>query len=117
VTVAGDVRWTDAELDLEPGDRLQYSAEGIVAHGGGGPDSVVGPAGDLWPDTAAANLVVDGEPLEGNHAALVRPIGEGRPFVMGASGEVAVEAPGPLQLGVNDDDVENNRGEFTVERG
>jgi hypothetical protein len=115
VSVASEVEWTDSGIDIGPGDVAQLTATGIVAHNVGDPASEVGPAGDLRPELAAANRVVDGVPLEGPHAALIGRVGDGPVFRIGERAALRFDsARGRLRLGVNDNGLENNDGEFEV---
>jgi len=114
VVVAGETPWTDSGIDVADGDVVHFTADGIVAHAVGDPTTQVGPNGDLDPARAEANLQVNGVPLEGNHAGLIGRVGEGEPFVMGGAGTIPVTSDGRLFLGVNDNGVANNDGEFEV---
>jgi hypothetical protein len=115
VHVASEREWTDAGVDLRSGDVLQITATGVVAHNAGDPTSEVGPAGDLRPELSAANRVIDGVPLQGAHAGLVGRVADGPAFVIGEQTWLRVESEGRLQLGVNDNGLDNNDGEFEVQ--
>ena len=111
----GTVAWTDSGLDVATGDIVHYRAEGLVAHTVE-PRTEVGPGCDrLRPELAVFNYQVNGVPMSGSHGGLIGRIGDGTPFVMGQAGTLAVDAPGRLFLGVNDQGLDNNDGEFTVE--
>ena len=55
-------------------------------------------------------------PLPGNFAgALIGKVGNSRPFPIGnVETPIAMPAAGQLYLGINDDEVSDNRGEFIV---
>jgi hypothetical protein len=112
VTVDGTIRWTDSGIDLAAGDAIDVEASGVVAHNVFDPASRVGPDGDPRPELAVFNLVTDGMRLEGRHCALTGRIGDGPPFVIGSSAHIVANAPGRLYLGVDDNGLDNNAGDF-----
>jgi actin-like ATPase involved in cell morphogenesis len=114
VSVPAAVRWTDTGVDLGAGDELSLEATGQVSHAAPDPTSAVGPEGDEREELQQFNRVESGSAVEGPHGALIGRIGEGEPFVVGSGTELTVTQAGRLQLGVNDDGVENNDGAFTV---
>jgi hypothetical protein len=74
------------------------------------PEDVAISAGSLRQRHAA------GSPLPGNFAgALIAKVGNSAPFPIGNNTEpIAMPADGQLYLGINDDEVSDNRGEFVV---
>ena len=114
VSVPGDVRWSDTGVDVAAGDELEFAATGEVAHGAPDPTSFVGPEGDERAVLQQFNRVEGGATVDGPHAALIGRIGDGAPFVIGASSTITATSPGRVVLGVNDDGVDNNEGSFTV---
>jgi len=107
VQVAGDVLWTDTEVDVEVGDTLRIEGVGAVQHGT--TTGFYGPAGN--PDVSRTNNVPGLE--DENHSALIGRIGDGgAAFLVGSEREITVETAGRLFLGVNDIDVDNNAGAF-----
>ena len=71
---------------------------------------MAGPAGSLEARTAA------NAPVQGNYAGcLIARVGNSKPFAIGdISTPITMPASGQLYLGINDDDVADNRGEFYV---
>jgi hypothetical protein len=112
VRVPATAAWTDSPVDLEVGDRLIITADGVVRdnvidH----PDRVFTPEGE--PHTAGEH---PGDPHRGlNHAALVGQIGGGRVFAVGSSHEQIVEQAGRLRLGINDSILDDNAGQYVAE--
>ena len=57
----------------------------------------------------------NGSPLPGNFAgALIAKVGNSSAFPIGNQPSVTMPADGTLYLGINDDEVNDNRGEFIV---
>jgi hypothetical protein len=110
VFVPGTVVWTDSEIDVVTGDRLEIKAGGRIRHSPDGP--LLTPDGD--PDLAGHPSNLPGVE-EANHAGLIGRIGEeGTPFVVGREFGMTVESEGRLYLGINDIGVDNNDGEFVA---
>jgi PA-IL-like protein/EF hand domain-containing protein len=105
IIVGGTDQWTDTGLTLRPGDRVTFNAEGTI-HMSPDPNDTAGPEGSrrLAPDA----------PL-GQQAAgtLIARIGDGAPIAVGASRTITARG-GRLLLGVNDDYLGDNSGEFRV---
>jgi hypothetical protein len=106
----GQANWIDTGIRLEVGELIEIDAEGEATHDGGA--SWSGPAGDTNDDKRQYNLAEF--PLD-NHNALVGRIGgDGIPFLIGEHASFAVDNAGTLYLGVNDQGVENNAGQYVV---
>jgi hypothetical protein len=111
VLVPGTEQWTGTPIVLSTGDAVLIKAEGAMTpevrgvplHG---PDGV--------PDRPSAEFNVEGLEAE-NHNGLIGRIGEaGAPFHVGSRLQFVADTEGPLFLGLNDVDVANNAGVFTV---
>lgn len=134
-SIRGVDPFRDTGVKLRVGDVVEFTATGSVTHIAG--SAAVGPEGDPRPDLAQFNVV------PGGHGALLGRFGSnGRPFVIGASRLVRVDAAslgstvgtvsasptsaaGPtstgsaadtvaLFLGINDGGLDNNGGSFDV---
>lgn len=109
VIVSADVAWNDTGIDVRPGQTVYFEAQGQVTWGQGRRD---GPAGER---NSPAN---PGRPMGNrNAAALIGKIGNdsGDLFFIGdESGPVRLRGNGRLYLGVNDDVLTDNRGNFRV---
>jgi len=105
IIVSGTEQWTDTGLTLRPGDRVTFNAEGTIQMSPD-PNDTTGPAGSrrLAPDA----------PLRQQAAGtLIARIGDGPPISVGVSRTITARG-GRLFLGVNDDYLGDNSGEFRV---
>jgi hypothetical protein len=110
VRVPGNATWVATPLTVRKGDRVTFSVTGQVQLSEDGSD-VAHAAGSLKQRHAA------GSPLPGNFAgALIAKVGNSAPFPIGdVTTPVTMPADGQLYLGINDDEVSDNRGEFIVQ--
>jgi hypothetical protein len=111
IAVNAETRWTDTGIDVRSGDRLQVRAQGTISlSGNDSGNDTAGPAG------AFNGRRASGAPLPSAPAgALIARIGDGPVFLIGAEGWTnRAGQSGRLFLGVNDDHLGDNRGEFTV---
>ena len=109
VRVAPKQRWTDSGLDVRVGDRITFDAEGTMELSEGGTDTAT-PAG------AKSGRRAPEAPLRQEVAGgLLARIGESAPLFIGAQRTIQ-RAPvsGRLYLGVNDDHLDDNNGEYRV---
>lgn len=106
IIVSGDVDWNDAGIDVRAGQTLYFEATGQVRWG---KDRRDGPAGERNsppnPNRPMGNR---------NAAALIGKIGNDMFFIGDDTGPVRVRTSGRLQLGVNDDVLTDNSGNFRV---
>jgi hypothetical protein len=103
-------RWVDTGLDVTAGDRVTFDAEGTIEMTTGGSGDTAAPAG------AQSNRRAANAPLPQETAgALIARIGDSAPLVVGAQ-RTLQRAPvsGRLYLGVNDDHLDDNSGEYRV---
>lgn len=109
VTVVVDARqrWTDAQLDVRAGDVLSFSSRGSIQMSTDGRD-VASPAGSRTGRGASQ------APVNAVAGALIGRIGNGAPFLIGDRTEITASGTGRLQLGVNDDYLQDNQGDFEV---
>jgi hypothetical protein len=108
IRVPGNATWVATPLFVRRGDRVAFNTEGRIQLSDDANDIAVS-AGSLRQRTA------NGSPLPQNFAgALIGKIGNSAPFAIGNSASVTMPADGQLYLGINDDEVSDNRGEFTV---
>ena len=100
--------WNDTGIDVKAGDLVAFQASGQInfAEGNGlmaGPDGYSG--------SQAATNPVAGMPLGG----LVGRVGNSAPFPIGSNTQpIRMPAKGRLMLGVNDGEVRDNAGFFSV---
>lgn len=111
VVVNAQTRWTDTGIDVTSGDRLQVRADGtiVLSHNNNGTDTAT-PAGSRT-GRKAADAPFPQMPAGG----LIARVGDSGPFYFGDGGSLGqVPSSGRLFLGVNDDFLRDNSGEFRV---
>ena len=109
IRVPGNSAWVATPLTVRKGDRVVFNVTGQVQLSSDAND-VAQSAGSLT-QRRAPNA-----PLPQNLAgALIARVGNSAPFPIGnVTTPVTMPADGQLYLGVNDDEVSDNRGEFVV---
>ena len=108
ITVNPTERWTDTGLWVEAGDRVTFDAEGTIHMGGSGDDAAT-PAGSRSGRRAPE------APLRNQSAGiLIARIGNAEILAVGDRRTIRVPASGELFLGVNDDVLADNSGEYRV---
>lgn len=108
VIVKATERWTSTGVYVRDGDVVRIDSEGTVQLSADAADtSSPGGAGS---GRHAASAPMPDRPAGG----LIAWIGDGAPLFVGADPRLRANATGQLYLGVNDDDLSDNRGEFRV---
>lgn len=109
VIVSADVAWNDTGIDVRAGQSVYFEAQGRVRWGR---DRQDGPAGER---NSPPN---PGRPMGNrNAAALIGKIGSDSGdlfFIGGETGPVRLRGSGRLYLGINDDVLTDNSGNFRV---
>jgi hypothetical protein len=104
-------RWTDTGIDVRAGTTLTFDASGTIQMSADSND-VATPAGARSgrraPDAPVLNQLAGG---------LIAMIGNYGPIFIGDRRSLTAPATGRLYLGVNDDHLLDNRGEFSVNVG
>ncbi len=104
--VSADVAWNDSGIDVRAGQTVYFEAQGRVRWGR---DRQDGPAGERNspsnPNRPMGNR---------NAAALIGRIGDDMFFIGDETGPVRMRSSGRLFLGVNDDVLTDNSGNFRV---
>lgn len=111
VVVNAETRWTDTGIDVTAGDRLQVRAEGtiVLSSNNNGTDTATAAGSRTGRKAADAPFP---QMLAGG---LIARVGDSGPFFFGDGGSLGqVPSTGRLFLGVNDDFLRDNRGEFRV---
>ena len=109
VTVPTNRTWSNSGIDVRRGDVIHFRASGNVQLSQN-PGDYGTPAG------ANDGRMAGNSPLPGvTGGILIGRVGNSAPFVIGAETDVTMPASGRLYLGVNDDYVGDNSGNFTVE--
>ena len=107
ITVDARKAWTDTGITVNQGDRVIFQASGEIQFGRS-PGQTVNPDGGAerratYPDQTA--------PV----GALIGKVGNSAPFGIGTQGQpLPMPASGRLMLGVNDNELGDNSGFFTV---
>jgi hypothetical protein len=106
IIVSADVAWNDSGIDVRAGQTIFFEAQGRVRWGR---DRQDGPAGERNspsnPNRPMGNR---------NAAALIGKIGNDLFFIGDETGPVRMRTSGRLHLGVNDDVLTDNSGNFRV---
>jgi Ca2+-binding EF-hand superfamily protein len=108
VTVGGTTRWVDTGVVVYAGDRVRFRATGRVQLSSNAADVA---------DAGGANRRAADAPLPNQPAgALLARVDQGAPIFVGEStAQLEMWQSGRLYLSVNDDHLDDNRGEFQVE--
>jgi hypothetical protein len=108
IVVNNRTQWTDTGIDVRAGDLLDIDASGMIRFSPGAFDTA-GPNG-------AGHLATARAPLPRLAiGALIGRVGNSAPFLVGEN-RAGLRAPatGRLQLGINDDNLSDNSGQFIV---
>jgi hypothetical protein len=108
VLVSGDVPWVDAGIEVRAGQVLFFQARGTVWWG---PGRKNGPEGEHG-SPHNPNRPIPSRPA----ASLIGRIGDGNDafFIGNEQGPIRARSSGRLYLGVNDDVLRDNHGNFRV---
>ncbi len=108
VIVPGNQQWVSSGISVRRGEVITFQSTGEVRLSADGND-LAGVAG------ARSQRLAAGSPLPQNFAgALIGRIGNGAPFPIGNQTSIRMPAAGVLWLGINDDVVGDNAGQFNV---
>ena len=107
--IPSNIAWTSIDYKLSIGDKVYLVAVGEIS-----PNGVLkcDPNGvPNHPELQAKLCILK----TSNHACLIGKIGiKGQPFFVGSNLSIIANAEGELFLGINDNDLKNNSGEFSV---
>jgi hypothetical protein len=111
VRIPGNQQWVATGFVVRRGETLRFNASGEVMWTTEQVDKAT-PGG-------AQNRRMSGRPPVGNApgGALIGRVGNGQPFLIGNQGSVRMPANGELFLGINDDALQDNTGDFFVTVG
>ena len=108
IVVSPKVRWTDTGIHLREGEVVTLQASGIVQLSTDPADN--GDPGGVHSGRRAPNA-----PLPSRVAgALIARVGDSSPILVGRNPTLRAPARGQLFLGVNDDTLSDNKGQFRV---
>ena len=109
IRLPANQQWTATNLAIRRGDRVQFSSQGEIqlSDDAGDRATVAGSLrGRKAPNSPAPGLLA---------GALIGRVGNGAPFAIGNQTDpLPMPGEGPLWLGINDDEVSDNRGDFVV---
>ncbi|MGE3839968.1 MAG: hypothetical protein AB7I50_00125 [Vicinamibacterales bacterium] len=109
VVVPSTTRWVPTGVSVARGQQVTFDSDGVIYLRRDSQEEAKA-AGAVSGATAPV-----GAPLPGLLAgALVGRIGTGQPFGIGNQSSVSMPAAGELFLGVNDDELSDNQGSFSV---
>jgi len=104
-------RWLDTGITVRAGDVITFQSSGQIQMSDNAQD-VANPAGAL------SHRMAPDAPISGVYAgALIGKIGIYSPIAIGNQNQITAPVSGVLYLGVNDDHLPDNRGEFVVNVG
>ena len=108
VRVEANTPWTDTGIDVRAGDVVAFQGTGEIAYGqGGGMTAGV----DGKSDMRSPNYPVSVMPVGG----LIGKVGNSAPFPIGGNQQgIRMPTNGRLMLGVNDNEMNDNSGFFSV---
>ena len=101
-------QWTDTGVFVNAGDVITWRAEGTIVMMTGNDDRAT-PAGSVSGRTAS-----DSPRPDQKAGTLLLRIGNGSVEAVGAQGTFTARNSGPIYLGVNDDYLDDNSGEYRV---
>ncbi|HWW84668.1 MAG TPA: hypothetical protein VNZ26_13760 [Vicinamibacterales bacterium] len=108
VIVPATRQWTPTTIRVNQGDRIRFETTGEI-HWSANPNDRARAAGAL------DQKRTPGAPLPNSFAgALIGRIDGGQPFGIGDQTSIVIPASGLLYLGINDDNVSDNSGQFQV---
>lgn len=111
VRVNAQQRWTDTGIDVRAGDVVTFDSRGTIRLSSDSND-VATPAGSRKPGRAAPATNVNAAA-----GALIARIGDSAQIVVGDRRSAPAPMGGRLYLGINDDHLPDNNGEFEVTVG
>jgi hypothetical protein len=105
--VPANKAWTKTKIVLSKGDKVEASVIGTITID----NNVSCDANGLKIVSGPEHVALK----NANRGALIAKIGKkGVPFVVGANGSFMVGTEGAIYFGINDDEVKNNTGKYTV---
>jgi Ca2+-binding EF-hand superfamily protein len=111
VHVNSQQRWVDTGLEVRSGDIVTFNTTGQIQMSDNAADVAV-------PGGATSHRMAPDAPISGVYAgALIGKIGNYPPIAIGDQTRITAPVSGHLYLSVNDDYLQDNRGEFVVQLG
>jgi hypothetical protein len=107
IAVSARDRWTDTGLTVRAGDSITFDADGAI--------QMSGERGDTANPSGSGRSAPEALVRNSSAGTLIARIGNSPPFAVGARRTISrAPASGRLYLGVNDDYLDDNDGEYRV---
>ena len=106
-TIPANQQWTETDVTVRDGETLQFRSAGEIEYA---PNAKANPAGVPRQGPGGNDVPLPNAPA----GALIGRVDNGQPFLIGRNTSVRMPASGTLFLGINDDGVGDNRGDFRV---
>jgi hypothetical protein len=108
IQVPGNTAWIATPLRVQQGDRVRFSVTGRVQLSDNPEDVAV-------PDGSLKQRRTPGAPIpQSLTGQFIARVGRSAPFPVGANATITMPADGQLFVGVNDDELRDNTGNFFV---
>ena len=108
INVPANQVWTNTGIPVRRGQALVFNARGDIMIS---PTASSGPNGSPAVTSATVRYPLQGVPV----GALIGRVGNGAPFLIGTNTQpISMPGTGPLMLGVNDDILGDNSGNYSV---
>jgi hypothetical protein len=108
IQVPGNQAWVATPLRVQRGDSVRFAVTGRVQLSDNAEDVAV-------PDGSLRQRRTPGAPIpQSLTGQLIGRVGNSAPFPIGANATVAMPADGQLFVGINDDELRDNTGDFFV---
>jgi len=106
-TIPANQQWTETDVNVRDGDTLELRVAGEIAYA---PNVKVSAAGAPRRTPGGPEVPMPNAPA----GALIGRVDNGQPFLIGRNTSVRMPANGTLFLGINDDVVNDNSGNYRV---
>ena len=104
----GRQRWTDTGIDVQAGQTVVFDAQGSMQLSTDGNDTATPSGSDTGRRAAQAPV------RQGPAGGLIARVGNRAPIFVGSRGSMRATTSGRLYVGVNDDYLDDNSGEYRV---
>jgi endonuclease YncB( thermonuclease family) len=106
-TIPANQQWTETDVNVRDGDTLELRVAGEIEYA---PNVKVSAAGAPRRTPGGPDVPIANAPA----GALIGRVDNGQPFLIGRNTSVRMPASGTLFLGINDDTVNDNSGNYRV---
>jgi hypothetical protein len=106
-TIPANQQWTETDINVRDGETLEFRVAGEIEYA---PNVKVSAAGAPRRTPGGPDVPIPNAPA----GALIGRVDNGQPFLVGRNTSVRVPGSGTLFLGINDDTVSDNSGNYRV---